>query len=364
MQVTYHKIADIAQSSEDRSLSDIDASAISEGKRDLKENLFSFTTLRAHSDGWLYVGTTNFANRILWRFDLTSNRFEDLHYQDIAHPRDIKIHRSLEWDPAKNVFYGVSSGLHNEDEYFNSPGAAIFSYDPATKEFKSLGIPLPHEYTQTITLDPERRLLYGFTYHTFSFYVFNVDTCETIYHALPGSISHISAIDDDGCIWSTWGRNRHWIFKYDPAKNDVVWTRKKFPEGGQSYMYPGAGPIDCMLNGGDGYLYVALETGSLVRMDPRTVEFKHLGRPSSAPRIPALIMGDDGMLYGTCGDDANVSVFRFNRDIREFETIAQLAADEERCFRPHDIARMGNRIFVGETDNPKRSGYLWEVELR
>jgi hypothetical protein len=98
-------------------------------------------------------------------------------------------------------------------------------------------------------------------------------------------------------------------------------------------------------------------------MNPQNIEFDHLGRPSPAPRIPALIMGDDGMLYGTCGDDANVSVFRFDRDKREFETIAQLATDEERCFRPHDIARMGNRIFVGETDNPGRSGYLWELEL-
>ena len=52
-------------------------------------------------------------------------------------------------------------------------------------------------------------------------------------------------------------------------------------------IYPGAGPIDYMLNGGDGYLYVAPETDSLVRMDPRTIEFDHLGRPSPAPRIPA-----------------------------------------------------------------------------
>ena len=363
MRVTYHRIADIAQLPDKKSLSDIDTSTISKGNRDLKENLFSLTTLRSHSDGWLYIGTTNFANRILWRYDPDSSQFQDLRYQDIAHPRDIKIHRSLEWDPVNEVMYGVSSGLHHENEYFQSPGAAIFTYDPATKEYESLGIPLPHEYTQSIALDPKRRLLYGFTYHTFSFYVFNVDTRETIYHSLPGSISHISAIDDDGCIWSTWGRDIHWIYKYDPAKNDITWTRKKFPEGGRSYMYPGAGPIDCMLNGGDGYLYVALETGSLVRMDPRTVEFEYLGRPSPAPRMPALIMGDDGMFYGTCGDDSNVSVFKFDRGTRGFEIIARLVVDDERCFRPHDIARMGDRIFVGETDNPKRSGYLWEVEL-
>ena len=363
MHVKYHRIASAVPVAGEARLNDIDAAAMADGPDALKRDLFSFTTLRAHHDGTLYVGTTNFANRILWHFDPSNGAFSDLRYQDIAEPWDIKIHRSLEWDPIKDVLYGVSSGLHCEDEYFAAPGAAIFAFSPNTGAIEPLGIPLPHEYTQTITLDSERRLLYGFTYHTFAFYVYDVDARRTVYHAQPGSISHISAIDDQGCIWSTWGRNRHFLFKYDPALTDIVWTRKKFPEGGHSYMYAGAGPIDCMLNGGDGWLYVALETGSLVRLDPRTVSFEYLGRPSPAPRMPALVLGEDGLLYGTCGDDWNVSVFRYDRRTRGFDIIARVAAaDGETCFRPHDLALLGDSIFVGETDNPKRSGYLWEVQ--
>lgn len=40
----------------------------------------------------------------------------------------------------------------------------------------------------------------------------------------------------------------------------------------------------------------------------------------------------------------------------------KLEVDAVRCYRPHGIAILGNSIFVGETDNPKRSGYLWQVK--
>jgi hypothetical protein len=341
-------------------LNDADAATLRKHE-EVVNNFYSFTTLRPHTDGKLYIGTTHMKNRLLWTFDPQKKTFEDLGYDKVGEVSDVKIHRSFEYDSAKKVFYGVSSALHLEDEYFKFPGSKIFIYSPETMKIEFIGTPLPHEYTQTITFDPQRRLLYGFTYHTFSFYVYDVDKKETIYRAMPGSISHISAIDDSGCIWSTWGRDQHYLFKYDPDINDIIWTRKTFPEGGQSYMYPGAGPIDCMLNGGDGFLYVALETGSLVRMDPKTMAFEYLGRPSPHPRMPALIIGPDGLLYGTCGDNWNVSIFSFNRETRSFKIIAEIAAGDERCYRPHDICFMGKNIYVGETDNPQRTGYLWEI---
>ncbi|MFH1614322.1 MAG: hypothetical protein ABIG61_04465, partial [Planctomycetota bacterium] len=81
------------------------------------------------------------------------------------------------------------------------------------------------------------------------------------------------------------------------------------------------------------------------------------------PRMPAIIMGEDGLFYGACGDDYNVSIFTFDRKTRGFNIIAKVANEEDKCFRPHDIAMMDNKIYVGETDNGIRTGYLWEVEL-
>ena len=360
LNVRTHRISNVDIDPSSVHLPDADLDAL-RSDPEISEHNYSFTTLRPHGSR-LYLGTTNMRNRILWCFDPENGTFEDLEYSRIGGEYDIKIHRSLEHDPRDDVFYGVSSGLHNEDVYHEAPGAPIFRFDPRTKTIESLGIPLEHEYTQTIQFDPRRRLLYGFTYHTFSFYVFDVDERKTIFHALPGSIAHLSAIDDDGCIWSTWCRDRHFIFKYDPSINKIVWTRKRFPEGGNSYMYPGAGPIDCMLNGGDGYLYVALETGSLVRLDPKTVACEYLGRPSPYPRMPALILGTDGLFYGTCGDDWNVYIYTYDRRTNSFSVLRKLECEGVSCYRPHDIAIVGSSIFVGETDNPKRSGYLWEVQ--
>ena len=78
--------------------------------------------------------------------------------------------------------------------------------------------------------------------------------------------------------------------------------------------------------------------------------------------MPALVLADDGLLYGTCGDDGDVRVFTYDRSAGSFDVIANVAAGDERCFRPHDIAVVGRRIFVGETDNPRRPGFLWEID--
>ena len=362
MKVNYYSISGYDVHFADNRLSDAGADALRRDPRVAAGN-YSYTTLRTHKDGNLYVGTTHMGNRILWLFDPRTKKFKDLDYAKVGTTYDIKIHRSLEFDPAQNVFYGVSSGLHTEQEYYQAPGASIFRFDLATRAIDPMGIPLPHEYTQTITFDPQRRLLYGFTYHTFSFYAFNVDRRETVFRALPGSIAHYVAVDDRGGIWSTWGRNQHYLFRYDPQRNDIEWLHKKFPEGGFSYMYPGAGPIDCMVNGGDGFLYVALETGALVRMNPADATFEYLGRPSPYPRMPGLILGPDGLFYGTCGDDGHVKVFSFNRSTRGFTIMADVASGSEHCFRPHDIAIINKAIYVGETDNPIRTGYLWEIDL-
>lgn len=362
MKVNYYSISGHDVKFADYRLSDAGAEALRQDPQ-IAEGNYSYTTLRAHRDGNLYLGTTNMRNRILWIFDPRQKQFADLGYAAGGTTYDIKIHRSLEFDPRKNVFYGVSSGLHTEQDYFKAPGSAVFQVDVGTRKIEFLGIPMPHEYTQTIAFDPQRRLLYGFTYHTFSFYVFDVDKRATVFRALPGSISHYSALDDCGCIWSTWGRNQHYLFKYDPARNDIEWTRKKLPEGGHSYMYPGAGPIDCMVNGGDGFLYVALETGTLVRMNPEDATCEYLGRPSPYPRMPGLVLGPDGLFYGTCGDDGHVKVFSFNRATRGFAILADVASGSEHCFRPHDIAILNGAIYVGETDNPVRTGYLWEINL-
>jgi hypothetical protein len=130
-------------------------------------------------------------------------------------------------------------------------------------------------------------------------------------------------------------------------------------------MYHGAGPIDSMLNGGDGFLYLGSEKCEVYRLNPRTAEVAYLGKPLPATRLPGLCLSDDGLLYGVGGNDNNVSVFTYDRKSRVFNVLGTLRdpRDGDPCFRPHDIIKVGDSLFLGETDNPRRSDCLWECKL-
>ena len=129
-------------------------------------------------------------------------------------------------------------------------------------------------------------------------------------------------------------------------------------------MYAGAGPIDRMINIGDGLLYTALDTGSLYTLDPETAEVGFLGKGAPNPRLPGLIKGiREGTLLCVTGDRHKTMLIEYNIKKRNFTTLAEVKADGARCFRPHDIAVVGNAVYIAETDNPRGGCSLWEVEM-
>jgi outer membrane protein assembly factor BamB len=130
-------------------------------------------------------------------------------------------------------------------------------------------------------------------------------------------------------------------------------------------MYPGAGPVDVMINGGDGYLYVGSSAGALYRLDPRTGQAEWLGKPTAAARMPGLKVWRDGLLLGVVGDDKAASVFTYDRERRAFRVLGPIIAEDGTALhRTHDLAIMNDdTIFVAETDAPDRSGYLWECRI-
>ena len=131
-------------------------------------------------------------------------------------------------------------------------------------------------------------------------------------------------------------------------------------------MYPGAGPVDCMINGGDGYLYIGTTGGSLCRLDPETAEVTYLGKPAPTTRLPGLIVWHDSLLLGCCGDNEGSCVFAYDRETNAFHYLGPIRDSETGLllFRVHDLRLVSqNLAYVAETDVPTRSGYLWECEL-
>lgn len=332
-----------------------------------RDHYVAFTCLLPHPDGKLYCGITAFNTDILHRFDPATKQFESLGYAKIAEKYEIKIHRSLEL-ASDGTIYGASAGLIRCDERLVSPGGALFKVDPRSGKVAKLGIPAPHDYIQTITLDEKRGLIYGQTYPCFRFFVHNLHTGVTKDFGYLGSITHISAIDDDGGFWGTWDIYMHWLFRYDPATREITWHRKGLPtaKADSNLMYPGAGPVDCMINGGDGWMYVGTCGGSLCRFDPKTADVEYLGKPSPTHRMPGLLLWKDDLILGCSGDEEGGNIFAYDRRTRAFHPLGSIVDSETglKLYRVHDMRLMNdNLLYIAETDVPKRSAYLWECEL-
>jgi len=334
-----------------------------------KKDMVQFTCfLYNPNDKQLYCGVTAFDGEIFWRFDPVNKTWTSLDYAKIHEQFEVKIHRSLEL-ASDGMIYGATACLYGLKDRLKAPGGSIFRLNPKTGGYEKLAIPIKYDYIQTITLDEKRQLIYGFTYPVFNFFVYHIDTGEVEDYDYIGSITHISAIDDDGCFWGTWDWVNHNLFKYNPDTREITYFDHGTPGSKQeaNIMYPGAGPVDIMINGGDGYIYIGTTGGSLCRLDPKTAEVTYLAHPAATRRLPGLIVWDDDLLIGAGGDEEGGFVFSYSRKTNAVTRLGSIVDSEtgKKLYRVHDIVRIAdtNTVYVAETDVPNRSGYLWECEI-
>ncbi|MHB0937978.1 MAG: hypothetical protein ACYDCO_12890 [Armatimonadota bacterium] len=342
-------------------------SAVGDMDQFQRDNYVAFCSLLWHpAEERLYCGVTAPNSDVLAKFNPATKLFEPLDYRPVAEPFEVKVHRSLEL-AGDGTVYGATSCLYGLHQRLEAPGGAIFRVKPGGQPEK-LAVPVKHDYIQTITLDDRRKLIYGLAYPVFKFFVYHIDTQEVEDYDYVGSITHISAIDDEGCFWSTWDSTNHHLFKYNPADRKITYFHHGLPNARQesNMMYPGAGPVDCMINGGDGYIYIGTTGGSLCRLDPKTAEVTYLGKPAATTRMPGLMVWHDSLLLGAAGDNEGGCVFAYDRETHAFHYLGSIHDAEANLtlFRVHDM-RLANRnlAYVAETDVPGRSGYLWECEL-
>ena len=344
-----------------------DDTASIRANEEYRRNYYAFTSLGlAGRSGRLFCGTTNFAQDLLHSFDPASGKFESMGYAAFGERYEVKIHRGLCLGEDGCV-YGATSCLHGINELTAGPGGKLFRFDPATRVYELLAIPIPQLYVQTISLDWQRQMIYGMAYPVFEFFAYSIDRRELVYRQFMGSISHIGCVDDEGGFWGTWlGRgHRHNLFRYDPAGNQVRFFDHGFPTACRNLMYYLAGPIDSMLNGGDGYLYVGHESGELYRLDWRSGKLEYLCKPLAGQRLPGLSAGEDGLIFGVGGTDRSSAGFVYDRKSRRCEALGDIRDEHAgaACFRTHDCCLVGEDLFVGETDNPQRSCYLWQCRI-
>ncbi|MCC7353818.1 MAG: PQQ-like beta-propeller repeat protein [Anaerolineae bacterium] len=339
---------------------------------EFSQGLISFVCMAYNpTDGLLYCGLTALDNDVLYTFDLDQKTFRSLGFPAVAERFDVKIHRSLEIDD-DGMVYGATACLHGLDQQAEAQGGKLFRYDPRRGKYEMLGMPVPPNYVQTIALDKRRGILYGYTYPEPHAFRFDIDLGRTKDLGNVGRDTHSPILDDEGNLWGTWLQSwglglrvppRSSLFRYNPDRDEMTWYKVGLPS-----LYPGdIAYVDSVVNGGDGYIYIGTTAGALLRLDPKAVEVSYLGRPLLSPRMPGLVVGHDGLLYGSGGDGYDTHLFACDRDTGRFTDLGQIYDPLRRtsCVTTHFLVEPRPGLFyVAETDNYDRSGYLWECQVK
>ncbi len=366
--VRYHVIADYTANI--TGASDEEIAEKAENMEELRKLRYSLVSLCPHPGrNSIFVGTTQRSHDLLVEFDVKTEQFRSCKYERVSGEHEVKIHRGLWLEEKENALYFSTSTLSPLWKIISThgKGAPLVRYRIDDDAFDLLAYPAEGVYNQATNYDPGRKLLYYFGIPGLWFGVYDLKRERVLKHVLVESIPHISAIDDDGGVWGTWSDWAHAFFRYDPETNDLNFFNGEFAmpsaQRAANIMYRGAGPIDTMLNGGDGFLYIGTALGELYRLDHRGPKLEFLGKPHSELRMQGLCVGPDGALYGA-GGRRDTFFFRYDRKTRRFDVLSDLIApDGKRCTYPHDICFHGGKFYIAETDNPTRSGYLWEITL-
>ncbi|HUU27276.1 MAG TPA: hypothetical protein VM123_05650 [archaeon] len=350
-------------------------------ERALQDWIAFTTVMYCPVDRLVHCGLTHFGNDLLHVFDPVTKKFRSMNYGRVAEPYEVKIHRSLVLAD-DGYIYGATALLHDIDESNRAPGGRIFRYRPGGKgKIEVLAVPVPQAYIQSLALDRERKILYGFTFMPEHMFRYDLDTGKSTDLGLIGSClfigqAHRPVIDDNGWVWGTWGS--YYSEGSLPTEGHRVNFLRYHPDAGKieylQYGLEGEGVsstemIDEAVNGGDGYLYFGSRSGVLYRLNPRTRTPDCLGKPNLyLERLGGIVVAKDGPLYLTAGDKDSARIFRYHRNRGEFEDLGPIY-DPERgvsAEKIHCLTMDEERgtFYGGEIDNLRRSSYLWEIELK
>lgn len=336
---------------------------------DFRERWTSPTCLLFNpADGLVYVGLTALNGDIFYAFDPRTDTWESLRYPTGGDRYASKIHVALHLG-ADGWIYSAVATLADVDLWPRPPGGPLFRFDPRTRAYDFLGVPLPHDYIQGILLDEQRGIIYGNTFPGRRLFRFDLGTRQARELAFLGNVSteHL-ALDAAGGLWhhyelAQWA-GRYPLLRYDPDQDRIAYLNLDLPDllaGNRA-----GGQIDTALTTRDGRLYLGAASGALFELEHRGPRLVYLGKPFPAPRLKGLLEAPDGLLYGVAGARYDTHFFAYDRVGGQFLDLGPLVDTRTgaRCWLAHDLCQVDARTFlVAECDNHERASYLFKIQL-
>jgi len=276
------------------------------------------------------------------------------------------------------TIYTATALLHDIDRYWDAPGGGIFRHDTQSGQTEKLGIPLSHNYIQSIALDETRGVIYAMHFLPEQVSRFDLETKSArdlgpIGNGMAGAQGENILLDDDGCAWCGWNVTRAWqsspgidshrLCKYSPHEEKMIFYETGLPRADGEY---GFAKVEGLFNFGTGCLYASGDNGSLYRVETQSAKAKYLGTPikEKPSRLTSMVMKGD-YAYGITGRNGECRLLRFDPRDETFE-LGDKIEDENgvAMYQCHDIdLAPDGTFFAGENDHPRRSSYLWELTL-
>jgi hypothetical protein len=368
VKVTYHVFRDYqlptVSESDEAALSRLNAKQRKQASR----LLYSFVSMRHHPKrGKIFLGATHREGDILVEFDLKTRKFRSCGFarSGLFGPADQKIHKGLALNEQEDALYFGTATITPMSECMESPGGKLLRYDIATGRFRKLACPTPGDFYQGTLVDWKRRMMYAFTGRN-AFAVYDLGRRRLVRWENMETCPHNGCLDPDGGVWGVSGCGRQEFFRYDPDRNRFEFPGTALPNAraASNIMYDGAGPVDSFIDGGDGFLYIGSPLGELYRMDYRGGGLKYLGKPFPDKRLPGMAVGPDGWLYLAGGNTHTSMLARYSREEERFEFLGNVEhPDGTYLHYAHELVVVDGTVYIGETDNKTRSGYLWACEV-
>jgi len=345
-----------------------------------RKDWISIDGVVAHpQNGLVYCGITSFDGDIFWAWDRSTQEWVDCGFREVGNSYDAKFHRSMELSRDGSTLFAATALLHDVDRYFDAPGGGIFRHDTQSGKTEKIGIPIPHNYIQSIALDEKRGLIYSMHFTPERLSVFDLETQTATDLGPIGSGGAMAQgenilLDDDGSAWCGWGVTRAWqstpgadafrLCKVSPHENKIVYYEQGLPRADGEY---GFAKVEGLFNLGTGCLYASGGNGSLYRIETETGQAKYLGTPikDRRSRLTSLALHSDGFAYGITGRDGDCRLLRFDPRDDSYELGGKIEDDAGvSMWQCHDVSvAPDGTLFAGENDHPQRSSYLWEIQL-